>query len=246
MLGRMTREVGQGAGRELVAPGLGGRAGPSYLQAVLPCRPAPQPLAAKQNFCEVRRCRTCAKMAFCEVRAHGTLWAPSRSLRSSLCCVGVGAAAPRPRPDPPALWPGGCGVQAGGKVLLDYFIKSTAPSSPCFLSVVQSGPRGVWMGRANCADIIGHLTVLKVTNQRGATVRKRRFWPSPKVPGNPLSLKGLTVVCPYLDTIGTPKAIVAQEKTKQLKSFRVEKKPPVCYDEYATTTPKREGTLLYA
>lgn len=246
MLGRMPREVGQGAGRELVAPGPGGRAGPSYLQAVLPCRPAPQPLAAKQNFCEVRRCRTCAKMAFCEVRAHGTLWAPSRSLRSSLCCVGVGAAAPRPRPGPPALRPGGCGVQAGGKVLLDYFIESPAPSSPCLLSVIQSGPRGVWLGRANYADTTKHLTVLKVTNQRGKTIQKRRFLPSWKTREKPLSAKGLRAFLPLLDTIGTPQATVAQKKTKQLKPFRVEKKPPVCYDEDATTTPKREGTLLYA
>lgn len=102
------------------------------------------------------------------------------------------------------------------------------------------------MGRANCADIIGHLTVLKVTNQRGATVQKRRFWSSQKVPGNPLSLKGLTVVCPYLDTIGTSTAPKPKRKMKQLQLFLLEKRPPVCYDEYATTTPKREGTLLYA
>lgn len=148
---------------------------------------------------------------------------------------GSGPGGPRRRSASPPLG----GVAAGGRgpYARPFF---------CLLSVIQSGPRGVWLGRANCADVIEHLTVLKVTNQRGGTVQKRRFWPSPKVPRNPLSLKGLTVFCPYLDTIGTPKAMIAQEKTKQLKPFRVEKKPPVCYDEDATTTPKREGTLLYA
>ena len=148
---------------------------------------------------------------------------------------GSGPGGPRRRSASPPLG----GVAAGGR-------GPYARPFYCRLSVIQGGPRGVWMGRANCAVIIAHLTILKVTNQRGATVRKRRFWPSPKVPGNPLSLKGLTVVCPYLDTIGTPTAPKPKRKMKQLQLFLLEKRPPVCYDEDATTTPKREGTLLYA
>lgn len=79
--------------------------------------------------------------------------------------------------------------------------------------------QGPMVGKGEWACYPAKFTVLKMTNARPSTVQKRRFSPHRKTQENPLRLKGFPAFRPYLDTIGTPKAILPPMETKQLKPF---------------------------